>query len=351
MPKLKLIQILRGFAALVVVLLHVNQSTKFYLNINWLNGIFIGGWFGVDFFFVLSGFIMVYIHHKDLENRKNIISFFKKRFIRIFPVYWFIASIYLFFLFYTSKLVWSNDYIYIIKSYLLLPSSISPFLGVAWSLVYECFFYFIFGLGLFLGLKIMKYILITWLILIIVFSFFTSQSNPTFIFNNFILEFLFGCIVGYHFVYNKNKFSNKPKIFIFSGLIILVCMYIFTLFTEFAIKSSIESRFGYGIASALIIFGAANFNSIKDNKINNILLKFGDASYTLYLIHPIVLGIAYKSTSFYFKNHLNFVNLFGFFVLLIVIIISVFFHIYVEKKVILFFSNLLSIKKNKSTLQ
>ncbi len=345
MPKFKLIQVQRGLAALAVILLHINQSTKFYLNISWLNGIFVGGWFGVDFFFVLSGFIIFYVHHKDLENRTNIKLFFKKRFVRVFPIYWILASVCLFFLIFTGKLNWSDDFIYIIKSYLLIPQLTSPFLGVAWSLVFECFFYVIFGIGIFLGLRIMKYVLIVWLFLILVANTWSFPFSSSFIFSNFILEFLFGCIVSYHFIYNRNKIIINPNLFIYLGVFILLCMYLITLNTDFGTKASLASRFGYGIASSFLIYGAANFNTVNDKKINKFWLKLGDASYTLYLIHPIVLGIAYKSTAHFLKNHLYLSDYFGFFILSIVVIIGVFFHIYVEKKVIIFFSNRFSLKK------
>lgn len=345
LPRLYLIQIFRGLAALAVVLLHINQSSKFYLNINWLNGIFLGGWFGVDFFFVLSGFIIFYVHHKDLENQTNIKSFFKKRFVRIFPIYWILASVYLFFLISTGKLNWSDHYIYIIKSYLLIPPFTSPFLGVAWSLVFECFFYVIFGIGIFLGLRIMKYVLIVWLSLILIANTWSFPFSSSFIFNNFILEFLFGCIVSYHFVYNRSKIIINPNLFIYLGVVILFCMYLITLYTDLGTKASLASRFGYGIASSLLIYGAAMFNRLKDVKINKFWLTLGDASYTLYLIHPIVLGISYKSIAFFLKNHLYLNEFFGFLVLIITLIVGVFFHIYIEKKVIIFFSDKFSLKK------
>lgn len=345
MSKLSLVQVLRGLAALIVVLHHINSSTQFYLQSNWLNGFFKVGWFGVDFFFVLSGFIMFYIHHKDLENRTNVKLFFKKRFTRIFPIYWIIATIYLFFLISTGKLFFITDFSFIIKSYLLIPQLKMPFLFVAWSLVYECFFYLIFGLGLFFGLKIMKLILFFWITLIFLFSFFISDFKDLFLFNNFILEFLFGCIFGYKFVYGKSKFSINAKLIFFIGLIILIGISIITYYTDFFLKSSISSRLGYGIASSLLIYGAAIFNRLNNIKINKFYLLLGDASYTLYLIHPIVLGLAYKSTAHFLKSHSYLSDFFGFLVLIIAVIVGVFFHIYIEKKVIVFFSDRFSLKK------
>ena len=85
--KLDSIQMLRGIFASIVVLHHITAATIFYVNNNWMGGIFRVGWFGVDFFFVLSGFIMVFMHKNDLINRTNIRKFYLKRFIRIYPIY------------------------------------------------------------------------------------------------------------------------------------------------------------------------------------------------------------------------------------------------------------------------
>jgi exopolysaccharide production protein ExoZ len=89
--KLDLIQFLRGMMAIIVVLHHISGAMFFYLNKNWVYDIFSVGWFGVDFFFVLSGFIMVYAHKEDYILRTNVAKFFKKRFTRIYPTYWIIA--------------------------------------------------------------------------------------------------------------------------------------------------------------------------------------------------------------------------------------------------------------------
>jgi exopolysaccharide production protein ExoZ len=60
--KLPYLQIARAIAALIVVLHHITGAGTFYLNFNPVGGIFMVGWNGVDFFFVLSGFIIYYIH-------------------------------------------------------------------------------------------------------------------------------------------------------------------------------------------------------------------------------------------------------------------------------------------------
>ena len=60
---------------------HANLDTLHYRS----------GSIGVDFFFVLSGFIIMYIHQHDVKNVTSAIKYVSKRFLRVFPVYWAVA--------------------------------------------------------------------------------------------------------------------------------------------------------------------------------------------------------------------------------------------------------------------
>lgn len=69
---------LRGFAILMVIIYHLNPN------------ILPGGFLGVDIFCVISGYLITSsINYKIKENNQKFIcfieSFYKKRFLRIFP--------------------------------------------------------------------------------------------------------------------------------------------------------------------------------------------------------------------------------------------------------------------------
>lgn len=332
--KLNLIQTLRGIMAIIVVLHHITASSAFYLNQNWLKGIFSVGWVGVDFFFVLSGFIMVYAHKEDYINRTNVATFFKKRFLRIYPIYWIIAFIALCLMLISHKLSLSTDFGYILKSFLLIPNTKAPFLLVAWSLIFECFFYLIFGFGIYFGVKIMKYFFLTWLGIIIVSHFIGLNISNWFIFNNFILEFIFGCIVGYLFVFRKYTNNLNPTILIWLGCIIFVIMWVVCLNSDFGLKQSIESRLIYGLSASLIIMGLATIDIQNKIKPPVLFLLLGNASYVLYLIHPIILAIVYKASTSFLSQNNTLVLFFGFLVFLICLVLGVFFHLVIEKPLI-----------------
>ncbi|MDX7998850.1 acyltransferase [Xenorhabdus sp. Reich] len=136
------IHYLRGIAALFVVFYHFRFTiNNVYSEKDLGDLLFDFGYFGVDLFFMISGFVMV------LSTKENTskMSFFMKRFFRIYPLYFFVLILFL--------LTSNNDYniVSIIKSFLLVHlnyDSMAPFFSYsiidsAWTLTYEVTFYFL----------------------------------------------------------------------------------------------------------------------------------------------------------------------------------------------------------------
>ena len=167
--KILSIQALRGIAAILVVFCHSEQFISEFSTVHLK--IYLGqcfGQFGVDIFFVISGFIMVYISHNNFGDRRVILPFLMRRFTRIFPIYWLMTLIVVLLIIpsglYSYALPESQlavvDAIkstsYLFKSFLLIPINdtsfnppvVGPVIGVAWTLVYEMFFYYVFSLVL-----------------------------------------------------------------------------------------------------------------------------------------------------------------------------------------------------------
>ena len=88
--RFELIEIGRGIAALLVVFFHATAIAGLpkYFGQAPLAGLFSFGYAGVDFFFVLSGFIIFYSTAKNHGNPRAIFSYVKHRLIRIYPIYW-----------------------------------------------------------------------------------------------------------------------------------------------------------------------------------------------------------------------------------------------------------------------
>ncbi len=132
--KIESIQSLRAFAALSVVLTHMSIINS--------------GGFGVDIFFIISGFLMMY------STEKGTAGYWKKKIIRIVPFYW-IMTIFTVLavkimpnLFNSYEVSW----IYLIKSLLFIPYEhngiYQPVLGLGYTLNYEMLFYVFFFISI-----------------------------------------------------------------------------------------------------------------------------------------------------------------------------------------------------------
>ena len=92
---LQVIQMIRGLACILVVLMHITVTFSDTYTLSFLWNIFKFGGCGVDIFFVLSGFIITYSNRHYITKASSIGKFLKKRAIRIFPIYWIIISFFL----------------------------------------------------------------------------------------------------------------------------------------------------------------------------------------------------------------------------------------------------------------
>jgi len=335
--KLDHLQIFRGIAATMVVLYHIERSTEIYYHTTLLNNLFGFGWLGVDGFFVLSGFIMVYVHYHDLMQRKNVKSFYIKRFIRIYPIYWIIAIIYLFIKLYFGGLTFQKDFFYILKSFLLFPQKNYPFLFPAWSLVYECFFYLLFGFCIFLGYRISKYVLLIWLISILIIQ---NSSNP---FSNLIffspmnIEFIMGCTIGYLFHIRQDGLKKWAAWILRFGILGFIIAVIagMNIFHTDGMRHTMVVCLVFGTCSALIILGAALKNSVKTRAFPSPLLLMGESSYTIYLSHQIMIDLIYIPAFNHFPN-LNYATLLiiGTLTAVLSILLGILLHKTVEKNLL-----------------
>lgn len=143
MKKLEGIEAGRGIAALLVLLAHATIILGFpqNLGVDGFNGLFKFGHAGVEFFFVLSGFIIFYIHHQDIGQLNQLANYWQKRFIRIMPTYWVVLALYGCILVITPTAErHEREFDTIFRSIFLLPGGHGQILGVAWTLTRELLF-------------------------------------------------------------------------------------------------------------------------------------------------------------------------------------------------------------------
>ncbi len=297
--QLTLIQVFRGIASLLVVGVHGELIFEQNLDQQFLFNIFHFGGSGVDFFFVLSGFIIYYVHQKDLGKDNRLKQFILKRLVRIYPIYWVVLA---------AKLIASFSLGYsntherswweIFQAFSLLPMDRNviseSFLGVSWTLTYEIFFYCLFGLLIYFGLKKCLPLIVIWLGAVLIHSIGLLPLPENYVVTNFIfsilhLEFAMG-IVAAHLI-STDRVKHGEKIMSFGVF----------LFTLAAINFNYQlfplpDILAFALPSTLLVIGAAAWEIKTYIQIPSFAILLGNASYSLYLIHGFIMNNVTKIT-------------------------------------------------------
>ncbi|MHA7608276.1 acyltransferase family protein [Elizabethkingia meningoseptica] len=335
--KIESLQIIRCIAAVLVAICHI-------WNDGWLPGYFVefGAKFGVDLFFVLSGFIMCLTVKLIPDNKgQSAVHFLKKRIIRIFPIYIIIAIPLLLF---NIKAEGLKSLYFYIGNLLLLPSfnnNTNYFfvLGPGWTLAYEMLFYYTFSFFILLfssrnKLLFANLIFISGTILFV--NFFGLQGDQLgwvnfsyIIGDTLLLNFALGIVCYYFFM----KFNKKIHI---DYRVSLIVLFIISCFVIYLNNNGDYPRFVlFGIPAFIIIcIFSVTVNPPGENKFFNKVIFLGDASYSIYLIHYYFAFI--KPKIFLLKNYIImdfniFLNLSDIALLVCAIISGGIFYSYVEK--------------------
>jgi exopolysaccharide production protein ExoZ len=290
------IQVLRAVAALAIVIAHFWSAFEAFGHPNpWPN--FILGAAGVDLFFVISGFIMVYSSEAMFGQPMAPAQFILRRLARIVPLYWAATTIWLCWIlaYHQGLAPYDLDWRSVLASYVFLPypgpSGLyqAPVLGVGWTLNYEMFFYAIFAVALLFPRRV-AVIGISALFVTIVFighKLGPVPPNPMVVWaNQLILEFAFGMVIAQVYRAGMRLPLWIAGMLIFSG-VGLLCL---SPNGDFRL---LPRYLNWGGAAALIVAG---FTLSKARAPNGRLMKglvlLGDASYALYLTHAIVVAVA-----------------------------------------------------------
>lgn len=216
--KLQSIQALRGVAALIVVAYHAHAlelagiARASSSEPGLIRGLFASGFAGVDLFFVISGFIMVWVTRNALSGPATSAEFLFSRLTRIYPVWWAAAALGLAYMVLSGGVALidssgapvrpdSPQFQYVLKSFLLIPQQDFPVLLIGWSLIHEIYFYFVFALILLLPRGWLPFALLAWGIGIAAasmmgLSIHIAQDLLTLIVHPMTMEFIFGAVVG-----------------------------------------------------------------------------------------------------------------------------------------------------------
>jgi len=272
------------------------------------------GYVGVEFFFVLSGFLITYIllNEKKKSDQINLKKFFMRRVLRIWPLFYVmilfaylspyvIAHLGLTF----SEEGYQPNYFYsclFLENYQTIfkhqfPNVIP--LPVFWSLCVEEHFYIVWGFLLYcISRKRIPFLIAIFLVIPTFFRGVFFENDMLFLdLSTNIDFFMFGAIPAYLYCYYKEELllflklqSNRIK------SLILVTTLLFVLFSgkiEFENYELVEPiLFGCLFSLCLFIFiPNDNYFKVKDN---NLLSRLGVYTYGLYLTHFIAISFIKK---------------------------------------------------------
>jgi exopolysaccharide production protein ExoZ len=280
-----------------VALHHAAQATEQFVAPlpNWLAAVFHQGLLGVDFFFVLSGFIILNAHIDDAPTQAALKSYAWKRVIRIFVPYLPISLVLIAAYFALPDLSRNNRDWGWLTSLLLVPSPYPPALAAAWTLVHEMLFYAIFTLYFF-GRRFFAIAIFAWAAAMLVFPANVTDgqdSEPlmTALLNPINLEFCFGlaCAVGYRLMSPR---LAQPLALLGLGIL----AFFFAVLDE-------HNRIVFGFGVALLILGLALQEKGPGLWIPAVSVFLGDASYAIYLIHVPLISLTVRLAS-----HLSFLT-------------------------------------------
>lgn len=304
--KIEGIQALRALAAYLVLFFHVTGNER--LQISLAEGsesplfgtLFNQGFVGVDLFFVISGFIMAYVTHDLTRGLGGVKQFMLARLFRIYPVWWLFAGILAILSLVMAGTLWhpdafntaeGNGYLFMLKSFLLIPQDNLPSLNVGWTLIHEMGFYLVFAALLFLPRKLLPAGLAAWAVVVMAGFVLASQlslSDATLevFLSPMSLEFILGAFAGFAFASGFRKFQLPAFIV---GLIGAVIAYPLVSASMAEGDRLIVVAY-FALPFTLMVYGATGLDAaLKENPLFKGAARLGDWSYSLYLCHPIVL--------------------------------------------------------------
>ena len=247
---------------------------------------------------------MVITTRSSSSNLADIRNFYIKRAIRILPLYYILTFILI-----TGLGIWRYYLVshpeYLIKSLLFMPTGTThigasygmPILEVGWSLNFEVFFYFLLGISMLAGkwrwpFLIMLILSLVYIVPLVTKGYVMSNASEWYgysigylnmITNPVMLYFLFGVGVGLLYLSNLINLSS----FYIKSLLYIVVINVILFY--FGVYTKVE---GYYVGMVIIGF-LLLFLLLRDKKqpykINRHFVWLGDISYSLYLVHPIVL--------------------------------------------------------------
>jgi exopolysaccharide production protein ExoZ len=257
------------------------------------------GVFGIDIFFVISGFILslTILRERSQPGLRPMWEFTKRRLIRIFPMYWFFASLALIRAALSHQLP-QHNYLYAL---FLLPLPRYPhdwlIFGLTWTLIFEIFFYYTLAIILLKTIKWAVPALIVLLVASICIGGFVDIRRPFWIIacNPILLEFVFGSALALLYT----RFGRRRALGIvltIAGVAAAFCVQSLYLpntangLQMILTDTGVFARvFTWGICAALIVGGVIFWSPSIKGALGKWWVSMGNASYSTYVASSLVI--------------------------------------------------------------
>jgi peptidoglycan/LPS O-acetylase OafA/YrhL len=294
----------RAAAVLSVLVFHLTG-----LSTEYAHGFFYGPWTqvlraGVDLFFVISGIVMVVTTYGKIGQPGTGKRFLIHRVSRIYPPYLLLTVILTVFWILQPGAVDSKTGVDLFSSYTLWPSNKLPLVQVGWTLSFEMMFYLVFFLVIvYARKKWLPHALIMWSAAVVAGTVTLALDssgalhNPflraNFFFSVYVLEFVAGCFIGLASLKSKRLIGGKSSVAIALALFAVEGVVAQTINYNGGYAGGLRVLF-FGLPSAFLVYGLLAWEAASLLRVPRWAVRCGDISYSIYLVHLLVIHAAYR---------------------------------------------------------
>ena len=286
-----LIQALRAGAAMAVAITHILHDAlqlspgntllqRLYTATPW------GA--GVEVFFVISGFVIAYSSRGLFAQQGAWRHFLARRLSRIVPLYWAMTSLFLLQLWLLPGAIHGTvgGLAYILKSYAFIPAArpdgvVQPAFGLGWTLNCEMFFYAVFTPFLLLRQRAAVLATVTCLTLFVLAGAYIGLPSVVLRFwsQPIILEFCAGMVLALL----AGRLTLPMSLRLLLAMLALLALHLHP-------HEGPERFYAWGIPAVLLVLAASTGKPAARLPVLELwLVRFGDASYAMYLVHPFAM--------------------------------------------------------------
>ncbi len=297
MKRLTAIDAARGIASVLVMLYHCNSvvQSPVYFADQPFGGFFGSGAVRMPFFFAMSGFMVSWVHGRDMGRPERLRPYLLGRFARIYPTYWVVLVLVL--TAYLGRLNASSgpgpvEFGKVVGSFLLLPEPGASYLTVAWTLQAMVAFYLVAALGIWRR-RVGFAVFAVWQgAVFVALALRTQLAFPwSFLLQTLFLDLLLGAVAAQAVL---RGWVRRPRECFFAGAAYLLAAH----GMEFVGRPLFPGDWALlinGIAASVMLMGLATWERATPFRVPRILLACGAASYSIFLIHYPLLSLLSKA--------------------------------------------------------